>query len=168
MMPSFPDGIVLIELAALSDPALLPQTVGAALGVREADARPMTEILVDFLRPKCLLLVLDNCEHLLTACAGLAHALLGACPHLRILTTSRELLGIAGESVRQVPTLSLPEAQHVPPLQELQWSEAVRLFVERAQSRRPGLALTEENAGAVAQVCRRLDGLPLAIELATA
>src|SRR5262249_21264885 len=106
---SFPDGVWLVELAPLADPALVPQTVASALGVREQPGRPLAETLADHLKPKTLLLILDNCEHLLTACAQLAESLLRGCPQLRILASSREGLGIAGERTYRVPSLSLPD-----------------------------------------------------------
>jgi predicted ATPase/two-component SAPR family response regulator len=166
LVEEFEDGVWLVELASLSDPALVPQAVASALGVREQPRRPMTETLLDHLRPKKLLLVLDNCEHLIGACAGLADGLLRACPELRILATSREPLRIDGETVWLVPSLSLPDPRHRPPVDELPRYEAVRLFAERAGAALSSFALTEENAPAVARLCRRLEGMPLAIELA--
>jgi non-specific serine/threonine protein kinase len=128
----------------------------------------MTETLVDTLRPKALLLVLDNCEHLLAACGDLAVALLRSCPHLRIVATSREGLGVPGETLWRVPSLSLPDADHLPLPEDLVLYEAVRLFVDRAVATAPGFTVTRMNAPAVAAVCQRLDGIPLAIELAAA
>jgi non-specific serine/threonine protein kinase len=125
-------------------------------------------VLAEHLKSKKMLLVLDNCEHLIGACAALADALLRTCPELRILATSREALSIAGEATWLVPPLSLPEAEHPPPVEELAHYEAVRLFLERAAAVSSRFELTERNAPAVAQVCRRLDGMPLAIELAAA
>jgi predicted ATPase/class 3 adenylate cyclase len=164
---SFSHGVWLAELAALSDPALLPQTVASVLGVREQPGRALLDTLQDYLRPKRLLLLLDNCEHLMAASAQLASRLLPACPQLKLLTTSREALSVAGEVTFQVPSLSLPEALDATP-EVLAQSEAGRLFVERAQAVRPGFTLTHANAGAVTQICRRLDGIPLALELAAA
>jgi predicted ATPase len=114
------------------------------------------------------LLILDNCEHLVDACARWAEALLQACPKLQLLATSREVLGIAGETAFPVPSLSTPDARHLPALEVLAQYEAVRLFVERAATSLPGFTVTDDNARAIAQVCRRLDGIPLAIELAAA
>jgi predicted ATPase/class 3 adenylate cyclase/Tfp pilus assembly protein PilF len=178
MLEEYPEGVWLVELAALADPALVPQTVAVALGVREAagsvpGGRSLTQTLVDYLRPRHTLLVLDNCEHLLSACAQLADSLLHACPDLRILTTSRAALGIAGELTYRVPSLSLPDLRRLPPVgaglvSALTQYEAVRLFIERAIFSQPGFAVTNSNALAVAQVCQRLDGIPLAIELAAA
>ena len=164
----FPDGVWLVELAPLADAALVPQAVAAAVGVREAQGRPLRATLSDALRPQRLLLVLDNCEHLLAACARLADALLRACPAVRVLATSREALGIAGEVPYRVPSLALPDPDRPPPAAALLHAPAVRLFVARARAAAPGFRLTDRNAAAVAQVCVRLDGIPLALELAAA
>jgi predicted ATPase/class 3 adenylate cyclase len=172
VLDAHPDGVWLVELAALADPAIVPQTVAAAAGVREAPGRPVLSTLTDALKPRRLLLVLDNCEHLLDACARLADALLRACPHVRLLCTSREALGIAGEAAWRVPSLPVPAdggaAAPAPGAAGLAGYAAVRLFAERAAAVRPGFALTADSAAAVAQVCARLDGIPLAIELAAA
>jgi predicted ATPase len=136
--------------------------------VREAPGQPLLQTLVESLRPRQMLLVLDNCEHLVGACAHLAQGLLQSCPHLRVLATSREALGIAGETRYRVPSLSLPAAERLPVLEHLGQYEAVRLFLERAAAVLPGFRLTAANAAGVAEVCRRLDGIPLAIELAAA
>lgn len=169
LLDTYDDGVWLIELAPLADPALVPQTVAAVLGVHEQPAQPILNSLIDYLRAKNLLLVLDNCEHLIVACARLADAVLRACPNLRILATSREALGIAGETVWMVPSLSLPDAsQPRPTFTDLSQYEAVQLFVDRALAVQPSFKLTELNASAVAQICQRLDGIPLAIELAAA
>jgi predicted ATPase/class 3 adenylate cyclase len=168
---AFADGVWLVELAALADPGLVPQAVAGALGVREEPGRPLPATLTDALRPKHLLVLLDNCEHLLDACARLADALLRACPHLTVLATSREALGIAGEVTWRVPSLAVPEGaagRPAPDAAGLARSAAVRLFADRAAAVRPGFAVTAENAAPVAQVCVRLDGIPLAIELAAA
>jgi len=163
-----PDGVRLMELEALADAALVPQAIASALGVREQPGRPLLEALVAFVEDRSLLLVLDNCEHLVEACAELAERLLRACPRLAILATSRETLGVAGETSWRVPSLSLPDPRNPPPLERLHGYEAVRLFAERARSARPSFEVTERNAPAVVQVCRELDGIPLAIELAAA
>ena len=168
MLDAYEDGVWLVELAALSDPALVPQAVASALSVQEEPGRPLTETLADTHKPKTLLLLLDNCEHLLPACASLANVLLRACPKIRILATSRKRLGLIGELSYSVPPMGLPDPKRLPPLQELSQYEAVRLFIERAAFRQPGFAPTPQNAEAVAQVCRRLDGIPLTIELAAA
>ncbi len=163
----FEDGAWLVELASLSDPDLVAQAVASALKVREQPGRPLAETLVDALRPRQMLLVLDNCEHLIDACARFAEAMLSSCPGLRILATSREILGIAGETNWAVPSLSVPDAgEDLYAIENLMRYEALRLFVERARSRLPDFELNEETAGAVVEVCRRLEGMPLAIELA--
>jgi predicted ATPase/class 3 adenylate cyclase/DNA-binding XRE family transcriptional regulator len=162
------DGVWLVDLGPITDPALVPQATAAVLGVREQPGRPLLEALIEALRTKQSLLVLDNCEHLVAACARLAHLLLQACPSLTIVVTSREMLGVAGEMAYRVPSLTLPDQAQGQPLSELARYEAVRLFVERAVAMRPDFALTESNAATVADVCRRLDGIPLAIELAAA
>lgn len=163
------NGVWFIELAPLADSALVPQAVAAVLGVREQPGQPVLHSLKDHLRSKDILLVLDNCEHLIDACARLTDNLLHACPNLRILATSREALGISGETTWAVPSLSLPGVQDPrPTFAELPQYEAVQLFVERAVAMQPSFKLTALNASAVAQVCQRLDGIPLAIELAAA
>ena len=164
----FGDGVWLVELAPLSDPELVPQAVASVLGVREAPGSPLTETLSDHLLSRTMLLVLDNCEHLIDASASLSEALLRRCPDLSILATSREALGITGESSWPVPPLSLPDPRRLPTVDGLPRYEAARLFVERAKALKPGFEVTEGNALAVAQVCYRLDGMPLAIELAAA
>ncbi len=179
----FTDGVWLVELAGLADPTLVPQAVASALGMREQPGRLLVDTLADALRPRRLLLMLDNCEHLVAACALLADGLLRACPDLVILATSREALGIAGETAWRVPSLTLPtmddgrstiddpeSGSHRPSsvVHRLLESEAVRLLVERARAAEPAFDLTEGNVAAVVQVCRRLDGIPLALELAAA
>jgi predicted ATPase/DNA-binding CsgD family transcriptional regulator len=162
------DGAWLVELASLDDPSLVQGAVASALGVREQPGSPSTESLSDYLRTKKMLLVLDNCEHLVEACAVLAEALLRTCPNLRILATSREAFGIAGETRLAVPSLSLPDPRRLPAVEDVARYEAANLFVDRAKAIKPEFALTERNAMYVAQVCYRLDGIPLAIELAAA
>jgi predicted ATPase len=157
----------LVELAALSDPTLLPQAVASALDVHEQPARPLIQTLIDFLRSRELLLVLDNCEHLAGACAHFTNSVLQACPKLSILVTSREVLEIDGEQVLLVPPLAAPNPAHLPPLPELSQYDAVRLFVESSTRIQSQFALTGDNALAITQICYRLDGIPLAIELAT-
>jgi non-specific serine/threonine protein kinase len=168
VLAEYTHGVWLVELAALSHPALLPQTVAAVLRVREQPGRSIVEILTDSLRERQALLVLDNCEHLVAACASLAHTLLRSCPHLGILATSRQPLGIAGEAAWPVPPLSLPPPGGHPDCEELTQYESVCLFVDRATQALPEFRLTPREASVVAQVCRRLDGLPLALELAAA
>ena len=153
-----PDGVWLVELAALTRGSsggapLVAQAVAAALGVGEQPGQPLLATLSRFLESRDLLLVLDNCEHLIGACATLAAALLAACPRLRLLATSREGLRVHGEHTYPVPPLTAPDPAHLPPLEQLATYEAVQLFLERAQARRPELRLTAANAGAVVQIC---------------
>jgi predicted ATPase/class 3 adenylate cyclase/Tfp pilus assembly protein PilF len=166
VLEGFTDGVWLVELASLSDPDFVPHTVASAVDVREQPGRPILATLCEYLRPKHVLLVLDNCEHLVAACARLADTLLRACPNLRILATSREALGIAGETTWRVPPLSLPDPRRLPPPEGLSAYAAVRLFIERAVAVLPTFTVTNENAPWIAQVCHRLDGIPLAVELA--
>ena len=168
LLEEFAHGVWWVELAALSDPLLVPQAVASALAIPERVDCTLTEALSDALHRQHLLLVLDNCEHLLGACRQLAEILLHTCPTLRILTTSREALTITGETVWPVPSLRVPDTYHLPPIEGLLTYEAVQLFIERARSVQPSFSLTSENAPAVVQVCRRLDGIPLATELAAA
>jgi predicted ATPase/DNA-binding CsgD family transcriptional regulator len=170
LVNEFADGVCLVELAPLSDPTLVPQAVAEALGVVEQPGRPFIDRLLEYLESRELLLILDNCEHLVAACAELLELLLSrCCLDLRILATSREPIGIPGEIAWRVPSLSLPPPQSPSAdAQSLGEFEAVRLFVERAQAAVPGFVLIERNAAAIAQICRRLDGMPLAIELAAA
>jgi non-specific serine/threonine protein kinase len=165
----YPDGVWLVELAALADPALLPQVVAQTFGVQEQPGRPLTATLSAWVTTKHLLLVLDNCEHLLDACAPLAAALLRAAPRLTVLATSREPLRITGETAWRVPSLALPAPEPPPAsVDDLTHLAATRLFVERARAVRPALAIRAGEAAMVAEICRRLDGIPLAIELAAA
>jgi predicted ATPase len=168
LVDAYPDGVWLVELAPLADPALVPEAVAAAFGVHQQPSRPILDSLVARLKPRHLLLILDNCEHLVEACARLADTVLSACPGLRLLATSREPLRVEGEILWRVPSLVVPEPGHAAPLKELARSPAVRLFVERAQAVQQGFVLTSENAAAVAQICARVDGIPLALELAAA
>ena len=168
MFEVFPDGVWLVEFAPLVDPLLVPQTVAIILGLREEPGRPLLSTLTDHLRGKRLLLILDNCEHLVQASAQLADALLHTCPNVDILSTSREMLGVAGERALVVPSLSMPDPREFPPPELLSQYEAVRLFAERATTVMPEFILTQENASAIAQICQRLDGIPLALELAAA
>jgi predicted ATPase/DNA-binding CsgD family transcriptional regulator len=168
---SFENGVWFVELAPLTDPNLVPQAVANAVGAREAPGRPLDETLFEHLRDKELLLILDNCEHLVEACAKLADALLRSCPRMRILATSRERLSVGGEGAWLVPSLDMPDLLGLGrglSADELMEFSAVRLFVERAQDAVPAFGLTERNAPVVAKLCRRLDGIPLAIELAAA
>ncbi|MDI9954232.1 protein kinase [Rhodococcus sp. IEGM 1305] len=162
----YADGVWLVELGELRDESLLVDMVAASLGLGDHSARPLIEVLVEFLVPRELLLVFDNCEHILGGAAGLAETLLRTCPGLRILATSREPLGIGGESLLRVPPLTVPDPDRRPSLQGLPSYDAVTLFADRAAAAVPGFELTEDNGVAVAGICHRLDGLPLPIELA--
>jgi len=166
---AYPDGAWLVDLAPLSEGDLVPQVVAKALRVREQPGRPLTETLKDALRARKVLLVVDNCEHLIEAVVGLVDALLDSCPGLRVFATSRETLSAAGEVAWVVPSLTVPGShQQAYTHRELEAYESVRLFVDRASQRDPSFVLTPRNGPAVAQVCRRLEGIPLAIELAAA
>ncbi len=168
IFPHFPDGVWLVELAPLGSPELVPDAVAAALKMKAQSQMTPTELLAQQLRAKTLLLILDNCERLVAATGGLAETLLSACPGLRILATSREGLGIVGEVIHQVPPMSMPEPEMAHDLERLSNVESVRLFTTRAAGGSPGFRLAKTNAAAVVQICRRLDGIPLAIELAAA
>jgi len=173
LFDQFPDGIWMVEFATIDDAAQVIETVAAALDLRQEADRPLTATLTGFLRARRLLLILDNCEHVVAACARLAETLLRACPQLRILASSREPLGIAGETAWPLPPLSLPG--HWRELldgslstEKLLEFEAVRLFIDRASVVRPAFKPTPENIPLIAQICWRLDGIALAIELAAA
>ncbi len=169
LLERFTDGAWIVELAALSDPSLVPQSVAVALGLREEPGRPIAETIAEHLASRSLLLVLDNCEHVTPTCAALANTLLAAAPGLRILATSRQALGVAGENLWRIPSLSVPDPAGTPlPRQAVSRYESVRLFVDRAAAVQPAFTLTDQNAWTVAQICGRLDGIPLAIELAAA
>jgi predicted ATPase/DNA-binding SARP family transcriptional activator len=166
----FLDGIVFVDLAALTDPLLVPQSLAAALAVREDQDRPIAATLEEFLRARRVLLVLDNCEQVVGACAQLVESLLRGCPNLRVLATSQQALGLIGEIAWRVPSLSLPTAESLRterPETLLRYA-AIQLFLERARAALPSFTLTERNAEAILQICRRLDGIPMAIELAAA
>jgi predicted ATPase/class 3 adenylate cyclase len=165
LRPGYRDGAFFADLSSVTDPALVPSVLARAVGVPEAAGRPVLEALCDHLRERELLLVVDNFEQVAEAGAVLER-LLGAAPRLRMLVTSRIALAVAGEQELVVPPLELPDPRRLPDLDALGHTEAVRLFVERAQAVRPGFRLTGQNAPAVAEICARLDGLPLAIELA--
>jgi DNA-binding SARP family transcriptional activator len=165
--PQFPDGVWLAELASLHDPTLLVASVQAALDIPDQPGQAGAGALVGYLRDKRALLVLDNCEHLVDACAPLVVTLLRACPRLRVLATSREPLRIDGETIYRVPPLSLPPADRSAGDDLLRF-DAVRLFVERARAVAPTFAITPPSRRPVVEVCRRLDGMPLALELAAA
>jgi predicted ATPase/class 3 adenylate cyclase len=170
-MDAFPDGAFVVELAALAEGGLVPETIASTLRVREQPGVPILTTLAQQIGDRRLLLIFDDCDHVLEAVAGAVDDLLRACSGLRALSTSREALGIAGESLYPVASMALPAPEAVVSVQSLEaiaQVEAVRLFVDRATAVQPGFALSERNVGAVAQICRRLDGIPLAIELAAA
>src|SRR5215211_3552139 len=167
LVGAYPDGVWLVDLAPLTEAELVPQAVAQALEVREQPGRPLVQTLKDTLRSRKMLLVVDNCEHLVEAVVGLVDSLLDSCPGLRVLATSRETLNAAGEVTWVVPSLTVPYSrQEAYTPQELESYESVRLFVDRAHQRKPSFELTLRNGQAVAQVCQRLEGVPLAIELA--
>ncbi len=165
---AYPDGVWLVELGELRDPTLVVELVAAGVGVQNRSARPLLEVLVEVLYPSTGLLVLDNCEQLIEAVTELAKTLLTTCPKLRILVTSREPLSIGGESVIRVSPLTTPPADHPLSLRKSTHFDAVSLFAERASLALPDFELTGDNVNTVAQICARLEGLPLAIELAVA
>ncbi|OBK13749.1 protein kinase [Mycobacterium asiaticum] len=167
-VPLFDDGVWLVEFGDLSDGALLPGVAAAALGIHNRAATPLVDVMVENFADRAALVVFDNCEQVIDAAAQLIENLLEGCPRLRILATSREVLGIAGEAVLPLAPLSYPEADSVPNRSKLARYDAVTLFVERARAAAPRFTLTQHNAAAVVQICAQLDGLPLAIELAAA
>jgi len=174
----FDDGVWLVDLSSIPDPALVPEAVAAVLDVREAgtgtyaarrtEQRPAGSRLASHLRRRHVLVVLDNCEHVVAACAALAEELLRSCPGLTVLSTSREPLGVDGEDVQRVPPLAVPPPGPARTVEELGQYESVRLFLDRAAHRRPELRLDGDDVRAVVEICRRVEGLPLAIELAAA
>ncbi|HET8678948.1 MAG TPA: tetratricopeptide repeat protein [bacterium] len=166
VVEEYSHGVYLVELAQVADPGLVAQAIAASLGVREDPGRPLIESLKGHLQTRQMLLVLDNCEQVVDAVAGLATELLGVAPGLRLLCTSREALAIAGEAAWRIPSLSVPDPRRPADRNALESFESVRLFVERAGDVVPGFVLTDQNAPAIIQICRRLDGIPLAIELA--
>jgi predicted ATPase/class 3 adenylate cyclase len=168
VIEEFPDGVWLVELAPLTDPDLIPERIAAALNVQEQPGRNIQDTLSEYLRRKECLLLIDNVEHLVRESAGLAEYLLRNCPKMKILVTGREALFIAGETTLQIPSLSLPGIKGELSSDEIRTSEGVQLFLERAQAVRPDFSLTSQNAASVADIVLRLDGIPLALELAAA
>lgn len=165
---AFSHGIWFVELASILDPALVPHTTAITIGLRDEPQRPVLDMLCDYLRDKKMLIILDNCEHLVSACMLMVDKILRSAADLRVLASSREALGVPGEVNYRVPSLNLPDMQPLPPVESLSRYEAVMLFIERAKSAVPNFAVTNENATALVQLCHRLDGIPLAIELAAA
>ena len=168
LVPEFPDGTWLVELADTADADLIPRRVAATFGIREEQDRPLMATLAEALRARRLLIVLDTCEHVVHGCAELVQQLLASCPSLRVIATSREPLRVRGETVWRVPPLSVPPGLDPESLADLARHEALQLFAERASAARSGFALGSDNAEAVARLCLTLDGMPLAIELAAA
>ncbi len=162
------DGVWLVDLSSLRDPAFIPRAVAEALGVKEERGRPLIDSLRDSLRSRQLLLILDTCGHLIGGCATLADRLLSSAPDLHLMATSREPLRIPGEHIWPVAPLAVPDPRHYPDVDHLLRYDAVHLFVDRARINQPSFAITRQNAPVIAQICSRLDGLPLAIELAAA
>jgi class 3 adenylate cyclase len=167
LLEDFEEGVFFVSLAAVTDPDLFFKEIAGALGLRESGDVPLEDLLKEYLGRRELLLVLDNFEHLLSA-VPLVGELLSAAPRLKVLATSRIPLGLYGEHDYAVPPLSIPDTKRLPPIEVLSQYEAVRLFIERAGAAKAGFEITSENAPAVAEICARLDGLPLAIELAAA
>ncbi|MFZ1321757.1 MAG: tetratricopeptide repeat protein [Ignavibacteria bacterium] len=168
LIDDFVNGVWLTELASVSDPELIPQTIIESLGIKEEPNETPEKILIGFLKDKEILIILDNCEHLIDACAALTENLLTYCPMLKILATSREALKCRGEHLFRIPTLSHPEPDSDETPEQLSQYESVRLFIERALSLNPAFRVNNDNAPALAAICSRLDGIPLAIELAAA
>ena len=167
MLDAFPDGVWFVDLAPIRDPSLVPNEAAQVLAVREEPGKPLTQTLCAHLKSRKTLLIFDNCEHLVSACATLANALLRAAPDIRIIATSREALRVPGEQIYPVLPLALPDP-HRQRRDACSRSEAVQLFMDRAQLQKPGFALTEREAPAVAELCARVEGIPLALELAAA
>ena len=168
MLDHFPDGVWFVELAPLTNPELIASTILSAFGIGDQPGLTSLQLLSDYVRERKLLLVLDNCEHLVTETAKLVTTLLTGAENLRIMATGREALGIDGELNWYVPSLSIPDVKHLPTPEGLSQYEAVSLFIDRAILAQPRFSVTKVNAPAIAQICYRLDGIPLAIELAAA
>ena len=168
LLEKFDHGVWFVELAPLTDPDLIPQTILSAMGVQEQQGKLPIEVLKEYLHEKKTLIVLDNCEHLIEAGAKVANALLNAAPELTIMASSREALGVKGELSYPVPSLTLPDIKHLPVVEQLSQYESVRLFIDRASLVAPHFVVDRNSAPFIAQICYRLDGIPLAIELAAA
>ncbi|HEX9301572.1 MAG TPA: tetratricopeptide repeat protein [Casimicrobiaceae bacterium] len=167
-LEQFPEGVWLVELAPLSDAGLVPATIASVLGLKEEPGRPITQTLTEYAKDKRALVLLDNCEHLLDACARMADALLRSCRELKIVASSREALGIGGEQTYRVPSLLFPDPKKTHTPESVAQFEAAQLFIDRAVLARPDFRVTAQNVSKLASVCFRLDGIPLAIELAAA
>ena len=168
VLDDYPDGVWMVELAPLSDPDLVTQAIASVLGVKEDAGRPVLEALQKFVQDRQLLIVLDNCEHVVHACAEVAKRLLQSGPRIKIMASSRDALQIGGETAFQIAPLAAPDTNAANSAESLQRIDAVRLFVDRSTAAQPAFRLTDKNAAAVADICRRLDGIPLALELAAA
>ena len=168
LLEKFDHGVWFVELAPLTDPELIPQTILSAIGIKEQPGKPPLELLKEYLHERKILLVLDNCEHLISASAHVVNTLLRAAPEIKVLASSREALGVKGEASYPVLSLSLPDIKNPPVIEKLSKYDAVRLFIDRALLVAPHFVLDNDNASRVAQICHRLDGIPLAIELAAA
>jgi predicted ATPase len=168
LLDGFPDGAWFVDLAPLTDATLVPQAVAAALNVREVPGQDALATVIEYLRGRHVLLVLDNCEHLVDGCARLSQAILRGGPRVQILATSREMLGVPGETTWRVPSLAMPDLRTRPTYALVAQSDAICLFVDRARAVVPTFGLTTDNADDLVQICHRLDGIPLAIELAAA
>src|SRR6266508_2229186 len=164
----FPDGVWFLDLAPLIDPVLVPNTLATVIGLRESAELGFTNHLINYFHSRTALVIFDNCEHLIESCAQFVHSLLSACENLSILVTSREALRVAGEIPHRVPSLEIPGLDGEPAIDTLKKTESVQLFVERAAVSSPGFLINSRNAFTVAGICQRLDGIPLAIELAAA
>ena len=168
LLEKFDHGVWFVELAPLTDPDLIPQTILSAIGIQEQQGKAPLDVLKEYFQEKQALIVLDNCEHLVTTSAQVVNTLLNAAPKLKVMASSREALGVKGEASYPVPSLSLPDIKHLPAIEGLSQYEAVRLFIDRALLVAPHFIVDKDNAPFIAQICHRLDGIPLAIELATA
>ena len=170
VLDRFPDGVWFLDLAPLNDPRLVPRMLASLLGLHESRAANMavTDLLINYFRTRCALIIFDNCEHLIEAGAQLIYLLLSSCPHLSVLTTSREALRVSGEISYPVPSLKIPKLDQQAELATLEKAESVQLFIARAAAESRGFRINAENAFTIAQICKRLDGIPLAIELAAA
>ena len=168
VIEKFDHGIWFVELAPLTDPDLIPQTILSVIGIREQEGKTPLDLLKEYLSEKRTLIVLDNCEHVISASARVVDSLLRAAPRIKVLASSREALGVRGELSYPVPSLSLPDIKHLPAIEQFSQYEAVRLFIDRALLVNPRFEVDKDNAPYIAQICHRLDGIPLAIELAAA
>ncbi len=168
LVSEYEHGVWLVELAGLVDPELVPQTMLTALGSMTHPVKPPIDSLMNFLEARDVLCVLDNCEHLVDACAQLTSELLKHCSGLRILATSRQVLGVDGEVTWPVPSMATPDPERPYTLEDLQRCEAVQLLMQRGDAARPGFRVSDANASSTARICQRLDGIPLAIELVAA